>query len=166
MQQVVLGAGAVAGAVVAILGAGERIVDLFSGDEKGDETAVIEAVALRDRNVTREDYCRRHLDGAERDRCIGGPGLDDVGNLFLVSVRTAGYDGPCCRLEWTLRQDGTRLPAFSDRLALQAIGSPVDRDWSIWVPNPGRQGEFVVTFDLYDDAGHKDDETSEPFTVG
>jgi hypothetical protein len=165
LQQVILGVGACAGAVVAVIGAGERIADLFAGDEQGDESAVIERVVLRDRNVTREAYCRRHLEGAQRDVCLGGPGLEDAGNVFLVSVKTAGYDGPCCRLEWTIRQDGTRLPAFSDQLAVRGIGSPVDRDWPIWVPNPGRQGDFQVAFDLYDENGHTSDMTSEPFTV-
>jgi hypothetical protein len=165
LQQVILGAGALGGAVIAIIGAGERVVGLFDGDEEGDEVAEIERVVLRDRNVTREEYCRRHLEGAQRDICLGGPGLDDAGNLFLVSVKTSGYGGECCRLEWTIRQDGTRLPAFSDQLAVRGIGSPVDRDWPIWVPNPGRQGDFQVAFDLYDQNGHTSDMTSEPFTV-
>ena len=165
MQQAILAAGALAGAVAGILTLGERIVDLVNGDEGAAKKAEITAVTLRDRNMTREGYCRRYLDGAERERCLAGTGLDDAGNLFLVAVETDGYGKPCCRLEWTIREDGTRLERFSDQVAVDGIPSPSSRGWEIWVPNPGRQGEFQVSFDLYDESGHQSTGESEPFTV-
>lgn len=165
MQQAILAAGALAGAIAGVLALGQQVVGLFDDEEGPAKKAEITAVTLRDRNMTREDYCERHLEGAERERCLGGPGLDDAGNLFLVAIETDGYGKPCCRLEWTVREDGTKLDRFSDQVAVDGIPSPSSRDWEIWVPNPGRQGEFQVFFDLYDESGHQSTGESEPFTV-
>ena len=166
LQRAVLGAGALAAALGAVLGFGLRVAELFEDDDGADETGEIVGVSLRDRNVTREDYCRRYLVGAPRQQCLDGNGLDDRGNLFLVAVKVAGYDGACCRLEWTLYQDGTKLPRFADQPAVLDIRSPDERDWPVWVPNPPREGDFQAIFDLYDNDGHQDDRASETYAVG
>lgn len=166
VQQAILGAGAIAAALAAVLGLGVKVVDVFDGGDGAAEVGEISGVVLRDRNLTRKAYCRRYLERVEQQRCLDGPGLDDRGNLFLVSVKVSGYEGRCCRLEWTIYQDGTKLPRFSDRLAVSNVRSPDERDWPIWVPNPPREGDFQAVFDLYDQDGHQDDRASDTYPVG
>ena len=168
-RKAVLAAGAIASALSSVV----ALVVLVwpEGGDSGGGSGDVSSVKLREPNMRRGEYCRKFLQGDERRRCLAGTNLDDLGNLFLVKVRLTGQRGPCCRIEWTIYEQENRGkladPDFVDELAVRDIepGADETRGWPIWVPNPGRPGNYYVVFDLYARDGHLDENRSPGFSV-
>ena len=152
----VLALGALAGALGQVLNLGDRIF----GDTKPAvaEQGSVTAVATGELNAGRHDYCRAQLTGEALATCLEQP--DGVGNVFRVAIALQGYEGACCRLDWTVVEDETGKPpspAFARQTAVEGIESDNElgdtATFDVYVPNPARAGNYFVRFTLADPDG-------------
>jgi hypothetical protein len=146
--KIVIGLGALAAAIVAIAGA----VALIQGENKPPPRLAGEITRLElSKRQTLGDYCRDTYMGAELQKCLDQPFVDELGFVFYVRVELVGYQGPCCELRYTLLDSQLQeIPGFVQISAVANVkpeGIDDQGGWLIWVgksPKP----RFSARFDL------------------
>ena len=146
--KIVIGLGALSGAIVAIAGA----VALVRGESappahlKGEITRL----EFTKRQKLRA-YCQDTYTGKDLQTCLSQPFLDERGFVFYVRVELAGYEGPCCRLRYTLLDEQlNEVPGFVQMPAVDNVtpeGTDDEGGWFIWVGKPPT-ARFSARFDL------------------
>jgi hypothetical protein len=166
-QAAVVAVGAMVALVASLLDVKDR---LFADDPPlAGRSASFSQVGFTQQNASRHAYCRDQLEGEPLKDCLAGP--NSVGNLFNVGIELRGYEGVCCRLEWTLMNVGTgEVPdQFDQILAVPDIEvrNPLGdiATYSIFVPNPALVGDYRVHFVLADRDGVIKEADSKVFHV-
>ena len=148
--KIVIGLGALAGAILAIVGVvqlvhhGKTVPPKLKGD--------ITTAEFRQRQTLR-DYCRDTYRGTNLQKCLAQPYIDELGFVFYVRVELTGYQGHrCCEIRYTLLDRQMQAMAgFSRVLAVaNVIPEGVDDEggWPIWIGIPPKRPSSA-RFDLY-----------------
>ena len=163
-QQVILGLGATAAALVSIAG----LVKLFQHSDpppRAERKLEVASVGNPEPNVDRRTYCQQQAAGF-RASCLANGQPTDLGDEFQVGVHLTGYaiGKPCCELHYTVYwvdDKDQHLGAVPGYRNVPAVGGIVPRNdlgdnatFDVWVPYPP-PGKVRIVFQTYDADGPK-----------
>jgi hypothetical protein len=139
--KIVIGLGALAGAILAIVGVWRLVHHPSPLPQKlrGEITT-----AEFTQRQTLGSYCRDTYTGANLRKCLDQPLIDEVGSVFYVQVELTGFQGRrCCEIRYTLLDlQKKAIRGFSRVLAVANVtpqGVDDKGGWPIWIGTPPRR---------------------------
>ncbi len=147
--KIVIGLGALCGAILAIAG----VVALIRGEHTPPPHLTGEITRLEfTKRQTLRGYCHDAYSDKDLQTCLNRPFVDELGFVFYVRIELIGYEGPCCRLRYTLLDRHLQeVPGFVRRSAVDNVtpeGTDDEGGWFIWVGKPPAR-RFSARFDLH-----------------
>jgi hypothetical protein len=173
-QQVVLAAGAVAGALLSIIGF-IKVFHHANPPPPVASDATISRAVVSDSEISRGAYCAGQK-LAFRKACLANGSVRDLGDQWEVRLGLVGYAAgkPCCELHYTIYQvnkQGVQLnavPGYRDVVAIDKIvprnARGDTRIFLIWIPY-AKPGLFRIAFRAFDSDGPTDTYETKTFRL-
>ncbi len=161
-QQALLAAGALAGALLSILGLVKALHHSNSPPPVASNATIVQA-GISEPEISRQAFCTEQSKG-NRAGCLANGSAEDLGDKWDVQLRLVGYHAnkPCCELHYTVYQvnkQGVHLDAVPGYRDIVAVNKIIPRNslgdtriFSIWIPYP-KAGLFRIAFQAFDADG-------------